>query len=237
MRKAILLPVFASGIALGIGASWLVPALRPASPGTEPVVDPFVPPAIQVDSPPPLPAETQLQHRKFPVVNIIGDFEGAVVATAKDSITLKVLFLNSYEETMGSDKARPVGEPPRVFRLSATLAADLGPSLHPPVVYAISTSDSYTMRDVKLGDVVRIQYQSVDGKEECAHISIVRLPGGRVPKAPKERSRTMPHHERMNAYQDYEEKGIRIDELWGGRRVEDILDRRMNHVKAILAVK
>jgi hypothetical protein len=67
----------------------------------------------------------------------------------------------------------------------------------------------YRVKDVKVGDVVAVTFDRINQVEACNSISIRRRPGGRVPPSPVEDPDDIyHHHERMNAYQDLEEKGI-----------------------------
>ena len=68
---------------------------------------------------------------------------------------------------------------------------------------------TYRLVDVKVGDRVEICCLELNGELRCETIRIDRRPGGRVPPCPDKN----PHsdwkwHERANAYQDLEEKGI-----------------------------
>ena len=68
---------------------------------------------------------------------------------------------------------------------------------------------SYRLADVRVGDEVSLSNKLVDGVWVCREILIRRRPGGRVPPMPGEgpNPRAGPYHERMNAYQDYEDFG------------------------------
>jgi hypothetical protein len=82
---------------------------------------------------------------------------------------------------------------------------------HPPVSIAHPPGlpAQYRARDVQVGDVVAIEHSRVDGVDTCDDVCIYRRPGGRVPPAPDESpDQGYRWHERMNAYQDLEEKGI-----------------------------
>ena len=72
--------------------------------------------------------------------------------------------------------------------------------------------DRYLLSDVQKGDIIRIDCRVVGGEPTVEVISILRRPGGRVPPGymrvtgPAESNYR--HHERMNALQDRDEKGI-----------------------------
>lgn len=69
----------------------------------------------------------------------------------------------------------------------------------------------YRLPDVKSGDVVLLQYDRNNGSDTCIDIMIYRRPGGTVPPLPGEDPKAPSHHhEVMQAYQDWEEKGIPI---------------------------
>jgi hypothetical protein len=72
---------------------------------------------------------------------------------------------------------------------------------------------TYRLSDVRVGDLVNLYIHREDGYEICDAISIVRRPGGRVPPAHGESPDTkVRHHERMNADQNLEDKGIPLAE-------------------------
>lgn len=71
--------------------------------------------------------------------------------------------------------------------------------------------DMYRLTDVRVGDKVNISYSRIGGVDICTHICILRRPGGRVPQSPGDPDHaTNKIHDRMNAYQDAEERGIPI---------------------------
>ncbi|MDY3560169.1 hypothetical protein R5W23_001394 [Gemmata sp. JC673] len=73
---------------------------------------------------------------------------------------------------------------------------------------------TYRASDVQVGDRVDLEYaRSQAGVWTCKSISIVRRPGGSVPKAiadPSARFRGYAWHEYCQAYQDFEERGITV---------------------------
>lgn len=238
MRKYILpmtlLPTFALGLGVGMQMSTAGRTI-----GVHPVpLATSLPTSITVVEPivtMPLPEFSAPKIQNYPIVESVGDFEGLVLAKSKDTITLLALYIDA-DETRGKEKYRPVGEPSRVFQLSAALAAGKEPVHHPPVLPGgIDCSERYTRDHVQLGDIVKLICERVDGKEECGFISILRRPGGRVPIAPGENIKSAPHHDRMNAYQDFEDKDIPLPKRYGGGSgVEDFLYNRIRHVKPIL---
>lgn len=69
-----------------------------------------------------------------------------------------------------------------------------------------SESDTYRIKDVRVGDRVRIEYDRRNGVEICKAIWIDRRPGGQVPPASGEKPDAFrKHHERANADQNWEE--------------------------------
>ena len=71
----------------------------------------------------------------------------------------------------------------------------------------------YKASDVRAGDKILVYTARYDGVEEIQSISILRRPGGRVPPS-HENPPDYKHHERMNAFQDLEERGIPLPEKY-----------------------
>lgn len=92
----------------------------------------------------------------------------------------------------------------REFRVGVGLSAGGVPGTAP--YYA------YRMSDLKDGDLVEVLYNSRAGGDVAECLCIRRRPNGRVPPAPGDKATLLPFHERMNAQQDFEEKGIPIPE-------------------------
>lgn len=69
---------------------------------------------------------------------------------------------------------------------------------------------TYRLKDVRVGDEVLLWMEHGRHYTDlCANICIRRRPGGRVPQAPgEEPGEERPHHERMQAAQDWEEHGM-----------------------------
>ena len=96
---------------------------------------------------------------------------------------------------------RRADRPPRRFPASAALAAGGYGGLGEAYAYRLS--------DVRVGDEVDLELRQVDGVWECTGICIRRRPGGRVPPSRVvTQFPALAWHERMNAEQDWEEKGI-----------------------------
>lgn len=74
----------------------------------------------------------------------------------------------------------------------------------PPVPAAL-----HNFTDVKIEDKVVIDLRRTKGVDTCWAIGIHRRPGGRIPPGQDE-FLAIRHHERLQAYQDWEEKGIPI---------------------------
>jgi hypothetical protein len=150
-----------------------------------------------------------------PVKAQIGETEvalgGFVTAIGEDSITIRPG--ESKETAIRFDAAGRVAaevttvipaRPPIKIALSKTLMdGEAGmPAPH-----------SYGIKDVKVGDRVVIDLSRKHGVTTCVAICIQRRSGGRVPPAPGERpGNPTPWHERCNAEQDFEEKGIPLPE-------------------------
>lgn len=125
------------------------------------------------------------------------DFWGVVTAVNHSGITIR--------------GARPFrGEAERVqtfpFELGLASATRVPPGGH--------VNDTvYLPTDVRVGDVVRIEFADDGVEAVCERITIRRRPGGRVPPGYC-KGDTLRHHERMNAHQDLEEKDIPLPEKY-----------------------
>jgi hypothetical protein len=79
---------------------------------------------------------------------------------------------------------------------------------------ALRHTDIYPLSEVRLGDRVRLRNSQTDmhcqqSAYVCREVSIRRRPGGKIPPAWGEKPNALyKHHERMQAYQDWEEKGV-----------------------------
>jgi hypothetical protein len=146
--------------------------------------------AMQVPAPAPDPRAASVKSLEVaPWPNIRqplnGDlFVGTVTEVTRDSITLKL----QKEQTQ------------RFLVGSCLASGGFFPDQHPR---------SYRLSDVAVGDRIQICCLELNGVLRCETIRIDRRPGGRVPPNPGEdTNHPNPWHERMNAKQDFEEKGI-----------------------------
>jgi hypothetical protein len=118
-------------------------------------------------------------------------FYGEVLAVDSKSINIR-----------GQEEGLPVEKVTRYFPAGAALRKGEQEPLE-------KTSWDYRLSDVKVGDIVVVVIHIYGDEHECVTICIRRRPGGAVPKAPFEAPGVpIPHHEMMNAYQRFEEKGI-----------------------------
>ncbi|MBX9580863.1 MAG: hypothetical protein K2X87_11195 [Gemmataceae bacterium] len=82
---------------------------------------------------------------------------------------------------------------------------------------AFSAAHSYRPADVRVGDEVNLVFvpEPAGNEEVFWGMQIERRPGGRVPPAPADRPGDRdPWHERANAYQDWEERGIPLPDKY-----------------------
>ncbi len=163
---------------------------------------------------------------------------GRVNEVTKESITIeapgytymKVVWSPGPDRVRQEVKTVIPDQPPKRFRVSATLAAG-GIPRQPSTVdrfgngYNVAEFQMYRLTDVKVGDWVEIVYSRVGGVDICDHICIVKRPGGRIPPLPPgvERPRRSPaspplYHEFWNAYWDKEDKDNPHPEKWGNLR-------------------
>lgn len=121
-------------------------------------------------------------------------YSGTVTAVTRTSITIQ----------------RSPQEAPRTFPINEELSkAKIPPG-------GRMSDYLYLPSDVRVGDVVWIDYADDGNTATCFEISIRRRPGGRVPPgyAVWVREGLCNHHGRMNAHQDWEERGIPIPAMY-----------------------
>lgn len=81
-------------------------------------------------------------------------------------------------------------------------------------------SRTHQLSDLKVGDIVSVMYIPRTGMYVCFQIKIYRRPGGMIPPIKSDlpmgyfKGSQKPWHERMQAYQDWEEKGIPIPDKY-----------------------
>jgi hypothetical protein len=85
---------------------------------------------------------------------------------------------------------------------------------------------TYQLSDVRVGDLVTVAYLPRNGRLVCLMITIYRRPGGKVPPLKADLADPVtgrpandsPWHEKMQAYQDWEEKRIPIPDKYVPKR-------------------
>jgi hypothetical protein len=94
----------------------------------------------------------------------------------------------------------------------------LMPGFVPPTIPGEPRSHRFS--DLQRNDVIEAVYFQWDDRMVCSQILICRRPGGKIPPIAEDlgdgfRSPSSdPWHERMQAYQDWEEKGIPIPDKY-----------------------
>lgn len=86
----------------------------------------------------------------------------------------------------------------------------VSPTLINPKPKQLVASFGYQLADVRVGDVVSILYMHNADGDTCTDITIYRRPGGKVPHAGDDPMAPFLWHEKMQSYQDWEERGIPI---------------------------
>ncbi|HYH67781.1 MAG TPA: hypothetical protein VD866_24000 [Urbifossiella sp.] len=148
--------------------------------------------------PPGPPASPEIQAKPRPRVAVNQGQRGRVIAFDKESLTINpaVQMLTQLDR-----KA-----PPRRFVFSATLKAG---GYEPQILNQFR----YAMADLKVGDIIQVEYDRLGDVETCTMFSILSRPGGRVPPARDPNPlHSSQHHERANAEQDLVERGIPLPE-------------------------
>lgn len=137
---------------------------------------------------------------------------GTVTAVDKESITVADVgkIITRYIPVPGQPDREEVTiippQPPRRFIAHGPLAKG-GYLEHG------SPASQYRLSDVKVGDKVFFDWWRFEGTDYVHYVRIDRRPGGRVPPSPAEKpGEENPWHEKANAYQDLEEKGIPLPE-------------------------
>jgi hypothetical protein len=201
-----------------------------AGSGASPVLPPSEPP--DPPRPPPVHLPGIVDMRKYnPDWSLIISYEGQVSALTPTTITMKVYFTESAL-TGGRNIPEPPGRPPRRFKLSAQLAT----GEVPPQNQAPGGCKGYGRDDVRVGDVIELAvWLSRGDVEDARYITIFRRPGGRVPPHDYEVSDKYAWHTRMNAYQDFEEKGTPLPEHFDRTgHTTAFLQRRMARIREVL---
>jgi hypothetical protein len=81
-------------------------------------------------------------------------------------------------------------------------------------------TNTYELADIRVGDIVDVVYVPRNGQNVCYMILIYRRPGGQIPPLKSDLPRgnipgsNNPWHERVQAYQDWEEKRIPIPDKY-----------------------
>ena len=136
---------------------------------------------------------------------------GTVFAVDKTSITVdaepkRIEQWNAKGEFVRTIIIPP--QPPRTFQAVGSLAQGGYPRDGLPRY-------QYRLSDVKVGDKVSFDWRRINGVYQTHYICIFRRPGGRVPPSPAEKQDEKdPWHDRCNAFQDLEEKGIPLPEKY-----------------------
>jgi len=119
---------------------------------------------------------------------------GKVVAVTDRSITIKP----------------EVGGANRLYPVTALLASGDYPRVG-------ARGRWYKLADIKVGDKVEVEYDRKGGIEICTAVCMRRRPGGKVPAGHYPANLGYQPHERCQALQDFEEKGIPLPEKYDPR--------------------
>ena len=123
-------------------------------------------------------------------------YRGFVVAVDAQSITVR-----------GAEVGLPQPEVIRRFMAGAALLAGEQDREY-------NSAADYRLKDVRVGDRVYLMLRQ-DVPDVCATVRIERRPGGVVPPAPWwPTDAPNPHHEYLNAWQAFEEKGTPLPEKY-----------------------
>lgn len=176
------------------------------------LVGEVLPNAILKDGPvlgypePPLPTDP----------NSANSHSGSVTAVERRSITIatssKIIFRIHHQNEDPIPYMVPRIELPRLPRRFVVIEPL---ALGGVAYHRLGYPDGYRLSDVRVGDLIFFDSYSVNGQEMCRSIEIIRRPGGKVPPVPGDRAQSpYSHHEKMQAYQDNEEFGTPIPELY-----------------------
>ena len=134
---------------------------------------------------PPTAGGVQAKRHTPKVEAVQQHWVGPVVEVGKDFITLR-------PESGGK---------PQRFAASAVLARGDYPREQTP-------GYRYKLSDVRVGDVVAIEYSRIDGVDICEAVNVGRRPGGLVPPGNYPANSPDQPHKRAQAMQEREEKGL-----------------------------
>lgn len=162
---------------------------------------------------------TALPPVRDPTDHVNNHFSGTVKEIGKDYIII--------DGTGGANGNGPPMLGKHFFELSANMVAGkLGDRATGAFGYRIS--------DVKLGDKVDICFDSKNMILTCKMICIQRRPGGRVPPSPTDKpDDELKWHERVNAYQDFEEKGIPLPPKYDPVHQEALRKQILENIKKL----
>ncbi|MBX9627779.1 MAG: hypothetical protein K2X82_28535 [Gemmataceae bacterium] len=97
---------------------------------------------------------------------------------------------------------------------------------------------TYRLADVRVGDEVTLWLQRDGPEGVCRAVQIERRPGGRVPPAPGERPDDPdPYHAWVNAYQDWEERGIPLPDKYDPAKLSEQAQRVGLQLRAAQAAR
>lgn len=169
-----------------------------------------------------------------------GYFYGTVTAVTPTALTLSSPGWREGRQVIRDGKCINIWAqtPPHAvkqFQWSRALAAGGPPGNRgdqpssPLGVGQPSENYRYRVNDIQVGDTIEMFYCRVDGVDVCDSFSIIRRPGGKVPPSPGDENlravvnrteltlNTSRHHERCQAYQEWELNGTPLPKwLWNG---------------------
>ena len=87
---------------------------------------------------------------------------------------------------------------------------------------AESAGGTYRLADIRVGDEVTLWLEREGPEGVCRAIQIDRRPGGRVPRAPGQKpDDTDPYDGWVNAFQDWEERGIPLPDRYNIEKIRE----------------